>query len=334
MKKHWLVISLFVLMSVTIYAAVGVIIFFGNKNNVDAAGKSVATMSSYTVSFNTLGGSSVASQRVASGDTAEEPNAPTRRCSIFKYWFIKDRDGNEQQFDFTTRITSNVTLYAKWEIEKYIVTFDDGLNEKPTEREVIVNYNATFEPVTWHDYYTVLGWYTDRELNHQFDFDNTPITSDITLYAKWPLEFEHNANNTYSIVDYTDNGLTQVVIPATYRGKPVTTIGDHVFKDCTSIEQVTIQDGITIIDDNAFEGCAALTTVSLPASLTSIGQSVFADCTSLNSVVIPRNVTSMGKYVFAYCNALTQINCQANARPVNWNTKWISRCNATVQWGY
>ena len=60
--------------------------------------------------------------------------------------------------------------------------------------------------------YTFMGWYTDKECLTKFDF-NTPITADITLYAKWVKNNEEKSNFTYAYYSsrnpkYPKNGDT------------------------------------------------------------------------------------------------------------------------------
>lgn len=63
----------------------------------------------YTVTFDPDGGSSVAAQTVESGKTAEKPADPTKAGYRFEGWF---RSG--VLFDFSTPITRDITLKAKW----------------------------------------------------------------------------------------------------------------------------------------------------------------------------------------------------------------------------
>lgn len=63
----------------------------------------------YTVSFDSDGGSFVASQTVESGKTAVEPHSPSKSGYTFDDWY-KD----SSVFDFSTPITSDLTLKAKW----------------------------------------------------------------------------------------------------------------------------------------------------------------------------------------------------------------------------
>lgn len=68
-----------------------------------------SSVTRYTVTFDSDGGTAVESQRVRRGSTASEPTAPTKEGYTFVGWF----DG-DTQFDFTTPIRSSLTLKAKW----------------------------------------------------------------------------------------------------------------------------------------------------------------------------------------------------------------------------
>lgn len=80
------------------------------------------------------------------------------------------------------------------------VTFDDCL-ESTTNQVVEVADGKTVarpaDPVC--EGWTFLGWYTDTQLTQEFDF-STPVTADMTLYAKWQQNAEQPGEGT------TDDG--------------------------------------------------------------------------------------------------------------------------------
>lgn len=67
----------------------------------------------HTVTFDTDGGSTVASQSVVDGETATEPVDPTKEDYTFAGWY--DSNEFETEFEFDTPITADITLYAKWD---------------------------------------------------------------------------------------------------------------------------------------------------------------------------------------------------------------------------
>ena len=67
---------------------------------------------SFTVTFNTNGGSSVAAQTVVGGKTATKPADPTKNAYSFAGWYTDS--ACTKAFDFNSAIKANTTLYAKW----------------------------------------------------------------------------------------------------------------------------------------------------------------------------------------------------------------------------
>lgn len=64
---------------------------------------------SYFVSFDSNGGTSVATQVVASGGKATQPVSPTKSGSSFDYWTL-----NGSEYNFATPVTKDITLVASW----------------------------------------------------------------------------------------------------------------------------------------------------------------------------------------------------------------------------
>ena len=71
----------------------------------------------YTITFNSNGGTEVASQIVAGGNKATKPAAPTKEGYTFTDWYNGDA-----KFDFNTAVTSNITLTAKWTISPVTIS--------------------------------------------------------------------------------------------------------------------------------------------------------------------------------------------------------------------
>ena len=71
------------------------------------------TEAQHTVSFDTAGGSKVAAQTVSYGKKAVFPDIPTKEKCVFEMWRTKTAD-HYVEFDFSTPITEDLTLYALW----------------------------------------------------------------------------------------------------------------------------------------------------------------------------------------------------------------------------
>ena len=66
-----------------------------------------------------------------------------------------------------------------------------------------------------------------------------------------------------------------IVIPATYRGLPVTSIADSAFSNCDHLTSIEIPDGVASIGEFAFQYCSGLSSIKIPDSVISIGVSAF-----------------------------------------------------------
>ena len=67
----------------------------------------------HTVTFNSNGGPKIAPKEVVSGVKIKAPETPTKDKYLFRGWYEDSTFSKE--FDFNTPITSDMTLYAKWE---------------------------------------------------------------------------------------------------------------------------------------------------------------------------------------------------------------------------
>lgn len=106
-------------------------------------------------------------------------------------------------------------------------------------------------------------------------------------------------------------GLIPITVEYTgtesYRGNPfitdaivvdgVTSIAGAVFRDCTSLKNVTFPSSLTNIGDQAFASCSTLQDLVLPDGLLTIGADAFTGC-NLGNVTIPAGVTEIRDHAF------------------------------------
>ena len=164
------------------------------------------TINTYTVRFDTAGGSSVPEQAIDHGQKITEPAAPTREGYTFTGWLLDGRP-----FDFSTPITGNLTLTAGWQENEppapvtHTVTFDSA-GGSTIPAQTVTDGAAAIDPGTpTRDGYTFTGWLLDGK---PFDFA-TPITGDITLTAGWEESGEPAPTiHTVTFDDGTGNTVT------------------------------------------------------------------------------------------------------------------------------
>lgn len=140
------------------------------------------------VTFNLKGhGKTPESQKLEVGGTATKPEDPVIDGWFFRGWHT-DEECTEP-FDFNTPVTSNITLYAKWEKdERRIVTFDtQGIGVAPERQKIEKGEKAVEPDAPAESGYTFGGWYLNSSCTYAFDFDK-PVTEHVTVYAKWSVE--------------------------------------------------------------------------------------------------------------------------------------------------
>ena len=147
-----------------------------------AACNSGGVTPSYTVTFDSKGGSQVESQTVEKGKTATKPTNPTKANLTFGEWYKEEAYTNA--FDFTSPIEADLTLYARWVCT---VTFNSKGGSAVRKQEVNEGGKATKPTDPTKSGYDFVNWYSDEGYETVFDFANTTLTGNITLYAKWTL---------------------------------------------------------------------------------------------------------------------------------------------------
>lgn len=155
----------------------------------------------HKVTFDTTGGSAVETQLVGDGEAALIPAAPTREGYTFAGWSASKSDGNA--YVFSTPVTKDVTLYAQWTPNTYTVTFNSNGGTLVTSATVKYGQTVTKPTDPTLDGKVFVGWTTDAAGTRPYGF-GTPVTGDLTLYAKWADDGETYHTVTLNLKEGTD----------------------------------------------------------------------------------------------------------------------------------
>ena len=120
----------------------------------------------YTITFDTAGGSEIASITQDYGTAITAPADPTREGYTFIGW---DREIPE------TMPAENITLKARWEINQYTITFDTagGSEIAPITQDYGTQITTPEAPT--REGYTFIGW--DREIPTTMPAENMTVTA-------------------------------------------------------------------------------------------------------------------------------------------------------------
>jgi len=138
----------------------------------------------------------------------------------------------------------------------------------------------------------------------------------------------YGCSNLYTVIDYSDLGITKGSTDNGYVGYYATNIytsgddipQDYIFETIDGVNTLVAYFGKSndvvlpsnynggnyAIGDSVFYN-SSITSIKIPNSVTTIGNSAFSGCTGLTSVTIPNSVTTIGNSAFDNCSGLTSI---------------------------
>ena len=280
----------------------------------------------YYVRFNTNCDLVVQSQVVESGQMATTPISISREGYTFLGWY----DGNIL-WDFTTPITSDLELVAKW--QEY---YTEGLNFKKQGSDYFVSAGEATEEEVIH----IPSMYKDRpvvgilkdgfrdcenlkEINipssieaigeNAFLFCNLLQKVTIQDLTAWcEIIFANSASNPAAHAGKLYIGEEQIkdlVIPS-----EITEIKDYAFYHCYTFRTITFHSKVKSIGTKAFFTCFNLTSLQVPNSVKQIGEAAFGGCYQLQKIELPfvgdkrHQATDLYQYPFGYIFGTTRIN--------------------------
>lgn len=119
-----------------------------------------------------------------------------------------------------------------------------------------------------------------------------------------------NSTGTAYTVTGFEEGIVDAVIESAIDGKPVTTINQNVFKTASTLKSVKIPATITTMGNSIFQNNTSLETVTFEDGdqPLAMGGWTFNKCSSIKEIVLPGRLTSFGNNSnFNECSALTKV---------------------------
>ena len=248
--------------------------------------------STFSVEFQTNGGTPVLGQTVEYGKTVQIPSIPIKANYKFDGWYSDDSLTTE--YDFSAPVYSNLVLYAKWIADGvYTVEFILPNGEIHSSKEVISG-NVVEEPAYINIPQGMIfrGWFLDGA-SDRYDF-SSKVTSDLRLYAmfesvenQFPIEatsaeffsFHETENGNVELIGYSSSVPSTIYIPDSVNGKRIIGIGEDAFSNSGNIE--SISTSADVIGKDAFKN-SNVKVVELREGVKEIQIASFNSCVFFN----------------------------------------------------
>ena len=275
----------------------------------------IAKAQVYTISYNSLGGSTVVNSITKPDTTIAPPVSPTKAGYTFEGWFKESQCINRWLFAYY-KVVSNITLYANW-----VPTVNSNINVPNAGSFKTALYSAAYNRNSVTNL-TVTGNIDARDIC--FMRDSMPVLAVLDLsgaqinaysgiggtFPFFSVSYPANEMPEYSFYNantvntFGKKTLTHVIMPTN-----ISSIGSNAFADCSFLSgKLMIPQSVTIIHSYAFMDCRSYTdTLDIPNSVKTIESHAFANCNGFSALHIPVSVKSIGIWAFFDCASLNLI---------------------------
>lgn len=158
-------------------------------------------------------------------------------------------------------------------------------------------------------------------------YEHNVVDGQCTRCQKGLVYELNSAADSYRVTGYRPfgeaNEAINVTVPATFRGLPVTDIGNSAFMG-VNLASITLPEGLKSIGSRAFFNVSGICEIVIPDSVTYIGESCFANCTAVKTLTLGAGVESVGEKAFFGMKSLEKLY---------YNSKGITEIGETVMWG-
>ena len=163
------------------------------------------SINNYIVTFNSDGDSVIEPQTVEYGKKATSVTS-SKKGYVFDGWYTDAEFKNA--YDFDTKVTNDVTLYAKFNPIIYTITYEDELGAVNNNQKTYAFGSEFALSNLSYDGYSFKGWY-DKTTDKRITGIRSTDEGDIVLVAKW-VKKETSDSDKYYNITFDSNGGTDV----------------------------------------------------------------------------------------------------------------------------
>lgn len=289
--------------------------FFNLKENITVyADYGIdAIRNTYTITYQTFGGTEIPDDEVYYDYYILSPQPPQKQGFVFFGWYA-DEDFSDQ-FTFGKMPANDLNLYARWiepipdaTDEKY---FDFAITSYNPNGYMISAKNINDMPET----VVIPNIYNGKPVIMLGDFAQCSQIKH--LYIPETI----NEIKTYAfsgkplLKNEVDMALETVTFAQTIG---LVAIVENAFSYCQNLISINIPDSVKRIDKQAFHNCTSLTDVTFNDSskLERILEEAFYNCQSLQSIVLPSQIKSLSQKAFYDCIALNEVYFYCPTPPI------------------
>ena len=209
----------------------------------------------FAVTFDTTDGNPVQVQYVLNGQNANKPDDPTRTGYTFAEWYTEE--ACTKLYDFATPVTNALTLYAKWTINQYTITFKPENGDEGTTITQDYGTPVTAPANPTRTGYTFAGW--DKKIPATMPADNMTVTAQWTAVGSGSSGSSGGGSSSSSKPSASTGKTETVTKPdgtkvQTETKADGTKIQTTTGKDGSVTKTETKKDGSSVTENKAADG--------------------------------------------------------------------------------
>ena len=284
------------------------------------SGSPSAAKASYTVTFNSNGGSAVKAQTVKNGAKASKPADPAKEGYEFAGWYSDA--ALTKAYNFNSTVRSSLTLYAKWttKSQPYAILYKDGLLSLQVGSDTDPSHGEVLGTWAWDG--SSNPWYDKRaRVKSVVAKDKIAISNGSSLFRDLAncksmdlSKLDVSRATSYSLMFYGCSSLQSLDLS----GWDVSNASDlsGMFYDCSSLFSLDLSgwdtSGASDLS-SMFSGCSSLQALDVSSwdvSNASDLSFMFRNCSSLRSLDLSGWDTSGASdfsSMFSGCSSLANL---------------------------